>query len=48
MVGLPFIADQHKNVKKIERWGMGIELSLPTITSDKLAKTIVEVATNPR
>lgn len=48
MVGLPFIADQHKNVRRLNKWNIGMSLNPLEMTSDELTEAIVQVATIPR
>lgn len=48
MVGLPFLGDQPKNVKKLNKWGIGKSLNPMEMTPDMLKAAIMEVATNLR
>lgn len=48
MVGLPFMGDQPKNVKTLDKWGMGISLNPREMTAEELREAIMKVATNSR
>jgi glucuronosyltransferase len=48
VVGIPFLADQHRNVHKSVRAGVAIKVDIFSLTTEKLRKAIVEVTHNPR
>lgn len=46
IVGIPFIADQELNAKKLEEYGVAVNIDFVTMTKEKLKKAIIEVAEN--
>lgn len=48
MVGMPFIADQQFNMKRIVHLGMGLSLDFATMDKKTLKETILEVINNPQ
>ncbi|XP_030759556.1 UDP-glucuronosyltransferase 2B15-like [Sitophilus oryzae] len=48
MVGLPFISEQHRNVKILESLGIAIEIEPLAMTKDSLKHAIIEVAENQK
>ncbi|KAK4872334.1 hypothetical protein RN001_014363 [Aquatica leii] len=48
MIGIPYIADQPKNVRKIVENGIGLSLDHKTLTKEQFKKAIIEVITNPK
>lgn len=48
MVGIPFMSDQPKNVKRMEFWGIGVRLDPGRLTADTLVEVVIEIATNSR
>lgn len=48
MVGIPFVADQHRNIHKATMAGVAVKLNFQTLTTDKLKKAIVEVLGSPK
>ncbi|KAK4872337.1 hypothetical protein RN001_014366 [Aquatica leii] len=47
MIGIPYIADQYRNVKQIIDNGIGLSLNHRTLNKEQFKKTINEVITNP-
>lgn len=48
IVGIPFIADQELNAKRLEENGVGINIDFTTMTKEKLKNAIIEVAENKK
>lgn len=48
IIGIPFIWDQHYNVRKIEKLGGGLYLQNNNLTKDSIRATIYEILTNKR
>ncbi|KAF5287654.1 hypothetical protein FQR65_LT12182 [Abscondita terminalis] len=48
IVGMPFFADQPKNIKKIVEYGFGLFIDYKTLTKKKFKKALVEVIENPQ
>lgn len=48
IVGIPFYADQHRNMHKSVAAGVGVKVDFHTITTQKLKAAIDEVLTNPK
>ncbi|XP_031330447.1 UDP-glucuronosyltransferase 2B17-like [Photinus pyralis] len=48
MVGLPFFADQHRNVEKMAEMGMGLYVEPKNLRKEDLKAAISEVITNPK
>ncbi|KAJ8947849.1 hypothetical protein NQ318_009995, partial [Aromia moschata] len=48
MVGIPFIADQTMNIKRLVEYGVAIGIDYITVTKDELKSAIVEVATDKK
>lgn len=47
VIGIPFIADQHVNLKKLMHKKLGQKIDFSSLTEDLLYNTITEVLTNP-
>lgn len=47
VVGIPFIADQEMNIKRLFRYGAGKWIDYLNTTKEEFVKTIIEVAENP-
>lgn len=48
LVGIPFLADQPVNVKKMVNLGIAQYVDIETLTKEKLKAAIIEVAENPK
>ncbi|KAK5640040.1 hypothetical protein RI129_010851 [Pyrocoelia pectoralis] len=48
MVGVPFYADQHTNVKKMVEMGMGLSINYRHLKMESFKTTILEVIRNPK
>lgn len=48
MVGIPFLADQTKNVLKLQKWEMALGIDPAGLTSQNLKESIIEVVTNKK
>lgn len=48
IVGIPFIADQPRNVDAMVKKGLGLRVEAETLTKDILRDAINEVATNKK
>lgn len=46
LIGLPFIADQPQNIRKLADFGAAIDLDYLTVTKDELKSAIFEIVTN--
>lgn len=46
IVGIPFIADQELNAKRLEENGVGINIDFVTMTKEQLKNAVKEVAEN--
>jgi glucuronosyltransferase len=47
LIGMPFISDQHFNVRKMVEAGVGLELDFATVTKDGLVTAIRKVLHDP-
>lgn len=47
MVGIPFIADQEMNSKRLAAWGVLRQIDYLNATKEELVQTIIDVAENP-
>lgn len=47
MVGIPFIADQEMNSKRLAKWGVLRQIDYLNTTKEELVNTIIEMAENP-
>ncbi|CAH0550303.1 unnamed protein product [Brassicogethes aeneus] len=48
IIGVPFIADQEMNIKRLERYGVGLEINYLSVTKEELKGKILEVANNDK
>ncbi|KAJ8930790.1 hypothetical protein NQ314_016367 [Rhamnusium bicolor] len=48
VVGIPFIGEQERNVKKIIRKGFGVYLDKDKLTKESFKEAILEVINNPK
>ncbi|XP_011176977.2 UDP-glycosyltransferase UGT5 [Zeugodacus cucurbitae] len=48
MVGIPFYADQHANLKELQQLGFGLYLEYPELTEDSFRRAIEDVINNPK
>lgn len=48
VVGIPFMVDQPKNVKNLEKWGAAIRLDHRNLSADILRKSILDAANDHR
>lgn len=48
IVGIPFIADQPRNIDAMVEKGLGLRLDVETLTKDTFREAIFEVATNKK
>lgn len=48
LLGIPFFADQPKNLKQVEKAGYGIRLATENVTRSSVSWALSELLTNPR
>ncbi|KAK4872336.1 hypothetical protein RN001_014365 [Aquatica leii] len=48
MIGIPYLGDQPRNIRKLVENGFGLSLDYKTLDKEQFKKAIIEVVTNPK
>lgn len=48
MIGIPFFMEQHQNIRKVVKHGIGIKLVQENITAMNLLRGVIDITTTKR